>query len=1785
MKDQQSLISLLIKIRKSFPKSNFLSSLNIFFKLFSLFLLTHDWNIHSQKGISSFLIEFTIIPTIDRINSDLVNSIITFAYIILCIIPIILLVIIYLNKSSNNEKLTQFTSIFIYFFYYLLNQHFYMLTIKSYFCKGILDNSKDYSTISSLGSDCRGVINYFAIVFQSIFIVVLFLVNYLILIVSCDPFFFTNELVLNNIGSNENQWIFYPFGLFILDLEYHIPFYVIAIIKAIVRLAFVIFFISNHLIKSTVFYSQIGFYQLHMMILSMCFVSCIIEYVFLYDWNNDLILLQSNVNYIVGKLIIEVVLSISLFYYILSKDHGHLSLHHFQEKDINEEYALYNKYFYYILNPFSNLNVTNQIILNLQKEYNENSRGKCNEIEDEYIGITYSPEDIIKQSKNYLFNIDFHQACLIDEYDDLINHFPALYKYLEFYINMRIEKMVVNHSKNYIQLIAALFYLAFQKNVNKSFFYLEEFKKSSMYKKSFICRVQIQLINEFILTENQNILKRKSNNFLSFSTEFYHLNRYIYIENQMRNIFINYIEFIHKASDLEIDQSYLITLMTKFNTDLKTNKAKFQKLLSNAKCKLGYLSTKLYLYYRFFYQVIPNEVKELFKDITKEKPNFLSIDEYSTLIISYSKNKELLFQIEYASDDFHNCLGYSYGDLKHKHLNKILLTDFAEGYSNYLYNQIQSGSSILVIPNICFKTKTSECKILFFMGIILFHGNDLHIYAKIASVDSIPYSKLDAILRNNENYVNSKKSRLMEKESCYIITNKSGRIISISEQFQSLFCLKNKFIKQNKVNIFKDILKEDLHSSEFIKTMLYIIYDNIADIIASQLLDNNRDNYDVDYWQIKEKQKNLKKHKANVSLLSYFEEDVLKRVGKNDKVFYYVIFKIQILTNNPISLICFFYKIQNTDERNIEKSKETKDLKVTPSLTKDQQDILNKISLIKAQSLKILQFYYRIDKKLLYTEEINHNYNEVNNKKEKKKKHTSLSQTIEDETNIIASNDYIKSEQKRKGNKKIYLNLMIWITSLIFYLAFYIVIGQIKEMLYTNGLELVYCNLFITVTKKVMLSVVCSVLYMQVITNELQPLVFHNGLPNGKDFHGELMMRRINDFLNNYYLFKQHFFSPNLKLNNYKDQASNVIYTIFPVRVLGDNLISINKPSNLNDVLSTFHLNVGQGFDDLLNPLLLNQTTIIDKIEYANYTSEAFKDYNYIYADRSDLISERIVVYLLENAITEFKYRLDEYINLFENISSDVYSNNYMIMLYLNLVNAVIIICVFIYQSVSYFKISQQLFVNYFISYMHIQYFNKFTIEKALILQNLMNITIESSFNTFNNTKISIHNSKNESNLLKATSKVVEEDLPLDIHSFNPIIDTIDELITPDLNSTHHIVEAILNKRNSKMTSIKYNSKLLLPITSTENKVHQQPTLTKIGNDLEKSNKQIDNTSSLITNNNTTSSINRTTETLVKTEDYINKKKQTLKAKSNGIAIGVIVFLHLTIIIFTIVYFFLMSTFFSTLYTYLQYQSFTLQRITAFHELLIIYQTSLIKNKEIIFDYQSKGLLNSTKSLAFLNEKTTRHIFNETMAKMIDLEEQYQKAINVVNKNPYQKTLKIYENIFNSENFCKENALFFQEYRQYLILPPFSSISDTSSEYLIDGCQKIGNGFNLKGFKTAMLSLINYIGNSHSDFINKKDRDGEYNLKMMNLPTVIIYQLECHRIIDSIFMNYQVSTSKDYETRYKSLTDYERLFTLLLIIYNVSLLLLYFVYFSLKFITEYLVIDDIEAVLLSSVVF
>ena len=193
----------------------------------------------------------------------------------------------------------------------------------------------------------------------------------------------------------------------------------------------------------------------------MCFVSCIFEFIFLFDLKNNMEILQKNGTIIIFKLIIEIILSFSIVQMVCFNEKK-IILQIFDGEISNKlSFELLNKIYYIFNHPEIILgsDILYEIIEYFDTTFkyhkNENKCIKYSEVECYCSKYTYA--DFVKQSEHYLDVVNKIRIGLQYNYKILKTDFPIMYKYLEYFIKIQFNKNKNNCNTDYYLLILAFF--------------------------------------------------------------------------------------------------------------------------------------------------------------------------------------------------------------------------------------------------------------------------------------------------------------------------------------------------------------------------------------------------------------------------------------------------------------------------------------------------------------------------------------------------------------------------------------------------------------------------------------------------------------------------------------------------------------------------------------------------------------------------------------------------------------------------------------------------------------------------------------------------------------------------------------------------------------------------------------------------------------------------------------------------------------------------------------------------------------------------------------------------------------------------------------------------------------------------------------------------------------------------------------------------------------------------------------------------------------------------------
>jgi len=1830
MSQKNDFEKIFIHIVRCIPNNNILNGIMMALRIIPLFLITHDWNIHLKYSINKYISLITTLPLIHKTNAQTISLIMVIILFIYSIINILVYLKYYkqikeLNKISHPKYFQIFVQI-MFIINFVLAPYNFMFCIENYFCYPIYDESVNYKLISKYNNNCINLKTILIMIIQSILIIYLFILNILFSCIIAKPCFITSSTIITKLNEIKLKLAFFPLFQIFLVFDYYLPLKICIIIKCFIRAIYIWYYIYFFNTELKNFFTSFKFRIVIFFIDSMCFFSCLIEYIFLFNWDKNMIILQENGTIIIFKLIIEFILAFGIIQ-LFCLEEKKITLEVFDGKiSTKYSYELLNKILYVLSHPEKILgtDLLYEIIEHFdhifKKHKNENKCQKYNGINCYCIKYTY--KDFVKQSERYLDIIYGIRKGIKYKHKILKTEFPILYKYIVNFIKTQLKNNNNKYGNNDIYLlILAFFYTIFDKNYNKGLFYLEEFCTSKLYQRSKLIKLQCILIKLVILEhyEKNLIYSNDKNNIIKSENSFYGIYKLylkisdvILIENQLSNVLNCFIEslIIYKEKDLSLFE--IIKLMKKFQASIKKmNKTLINTFYSNIITSY-HLSAKLSIFYSFFYLEMPKNINKCFKNIFDITCQY---EKYSVLICNTSNNKKLWkFIIKYVSDNLCSNLGFPLSYLKDKEVNEFNPESLGKCYDFNALDKIRMGNVQIILKEYIFINKFNHALLFNLIGIVVFNGDILQIFFKVYPYN-IKYS-----INSNEN-INKKKIKnknkdkdkekeneninSLQKEECYVFTNKKGKVFAISKLFEDYFCLNLSTIKKYKINLFKDILKiESIDNKNIIRKNLSQIYENIAFLNFSIMQNSSNEEFSKTFKKIKEIQK-LIFHNLNSYLICFIEKREIQKNIKDIKSYYFIYFSIEV--NNHHST---FEKFLGKKKKNIENiiifpfqtkigefvgsfNKKKKKKLMNFKLNKNQNDILIKIRQIQILSIKYLLINYNIKIReiLDLTLKEEEEFNAYNNIVEKETNRIINSNSIPSNSNLNTNknnnlesidniNKFFRNRAidepytlRKKKDFNHFLRLQIYILIIIWCLLTIIFIFLQSFIMYLSKKQsnklIILTDILINslITRNIIYSFITSLLSMQYIVNGLQnDTIIDNGFTNTISYHKNKIYDRVRDFLYYFKIFERQ----EKYLCDYNEiEVINIFFQELDyISVKSENL---TIKHSLNSILANSHLHAYQVIESNLLPFLFN-------ISY------------YDIENRELLGEEAFFQFVFDNYFCNGKYSWDEIDNLiYHHIKTK--TNKMLILIYLISIISGILVCgIFIIESLFFIRFNNQIYAKYYINYNYLQFFNSLLLKKAYLIQEFINNTDIENLYKFNQEKITFLNKIDDNNLFKNNYIRINNKLPIIIRPYK----------IKELNKTINI-KLGLNKSNSLF--ITQNSKEYNLNNENELNTEILPKLTNeifdekhYNNEKKKfpfiktkkiKNKKVNdlNTSNLKNNHSSVKNlINESKIEFLNFSTEINQIKSKKNLSKEKQFLIYIIFFSISIVFLTS--FFLINDLIikKTLDTRIIFAYIIknlIETVTNAQEIFNIYAISILKGKVITFNYTSSGYLNSYKELDYINNIIEHNIIEEAIAKtnLVEI-----KVFSVLEKNiEYFKNILYYLSNMDNENSCDFYINFYNENKQNYDFSFLNSFDYEISD-LINECKNISFGVNSQGITSAAYNLQDSIINNYFEFALDNNKSQNL-LNRVNDEKFISMWTELDLLYDKLIMNMVICWNNDLkiaENKYNNL-NYFVYFIIMFFIFFIFVA--YIIFFPVKTLRENNIISQIEPCLYNTIMF
>ena len=1806
-----------VHIVKNIPKNNVLNGLLMFLRVIPLFLITHDWNIHYKNSITYYISYYTTLPIIHKKNVKNISLGIILTLFIYSIFNIFIFLKFFKQIKDYNKvshrKFFKYGIQIIYIINFIFAPYNFMFCVENYFCDPIYDENVSYKLIKNVKKDCINPQNIVIMIIQSILFIYLFILNIIFTCITAKPCCFTSSFIITKLNEIKYKLVFFPLFQSILVIDYYLPLKICVLIKCSIRGLYMWYYIKFMTRETKNFYTNNLFRLSIIFIDSMCFFSCIIEYIFLYDWNNNLEALQKNLTIIIFKLLTEGALSFVVIQIFCEKEKK-LTLQVFNgEFSSNYSYELLNKIFYIFYHPEKKFG--NDLLYEIVEHFDmifkiHKSEKKC----INYPGIKcfcskYSYNDFVKQSELFLEAVNNIRIGYKCNHKILKNDFPIMYKYIKNFLKIQLIKNKGNSENESYLLILSYFYSMFDKNYNKSLFYLEEFSMTKLFKTNKLIRLQIKLIKLIIFEDYQNHLiytplkssvVNKKNSFLDIYKIFSKISEIIIIENLLSKVLDFYIEALEICKNKDCTFDEFAKIMKKFKKLIhKMNKTLISLFMSNIVTSY-HLCAKLTIFYSFFYLELPKNINKCFKNIFEITCQY---ENYSTIIVSTIINKNSWkFPIEYVSDNFCSKLGYTLNEMKNKEIKLFTPENFHSCYDYCTLEKIRTGNVQLIFKELIFLNKKNQAMLFNSIGIIVFDGDKLKLFFKV-----YPYNFQD--ISGIKNIHSKKKDKNYEMEEIFTIINKKGKIYAISKLFEKYFCLDLYSIKKYKLNFFKDILKiENIENRDIIKISLNQVYENIYSIKFNLTQNSSNEDFSESSKKIKDYQKNLVKN-LNAKLICFIHKKVIPKNNKDIKKYYFIFFGIESkgdyvtfeyflgYSNAIHKYFIFPSKTKVGDFVNGLNKKNKKILSKKFQLNKNQNEVLIKIRQIQILSIKNLMLNFNIpihdilDLTLKEEQEFN-NYNNIVEKETSRLITNSVSSTVSlkskrNSLNTIESIDNIDKFFRNRAIEepyvlskkinysyclkiKVYILIFIWLLLTILF-----IILQIITICMTNKQSKkvsILTDILINslMTRNIIYSFINNLINMQYIANGLQGEIIDNGFTNTISFHKKKIYDRLRDFLYYFKLFERQ---EKYLIDYGQIDVINIIFQELDyVSAKRENL---TIKHSLSSILAMSHLHAYQVIESEIEPFIFN-------ISYYNIEN------------RNLLGESAFFQFVFDNYFCNGKYAWDEVDNLiYFHIEQN--TNKMLIMIYLISIFSGILVCgFFVFQSFFYVKFNNHIYAKYYINYNYLQFFNTLLLKKGNSIKDFISNTDIERLYKFSQNKIPFQDKIEDDHFFKSNYIRLNNKMPLLIKSYKIKDFILQDNFKLGISRTNTIYMTPRNKNDSISFTTDINKNNINFMTYAKknmSKFSKVPTEDINGTGInkkqiyKKSKKTTKRNSNAWNNNTSTNNIllNQSKNPLeLLTEFNQFQSKKDLQATKQLTLYSI--FFSISIIFLSILFLLNDLIIKKTLDTRIFFTFIIkslIETVITGQELFNIYAISLLKGEVITFNYTSHGYLNAFKELDYINDLEEHNIMEEQIAKyelsLIKVFPIFSEKINLV------KSLTSYLFQVDSPGGCEFYTNFYYENKNYYDFS-FLNAFDYEPSELIQQCNNISFGINKQGVTSSSQNLLNSIIVLYSEFKNDNNKEENLMNRITNEKFVGMW-LEIDLIYDKIIINLIICWNKDLKNKENEFDNLNYFISALIMIFIIIIFIAYLIFFPFKTLRDNSTINKVEPCIYNTIMF
>ncbi len=1804
------------------PKNKILYGVILFLKIIPLFVITHDWNISSKKGISFWIRKATL-------SEFLSTSSLYYFYI--GIIIILFFVFIYIHVIQiilyfHKIKLiyTKIYGFLIFHIIYGLNQYIYSIFME------ILFNNKK--------KDLPKFLFYTLSVIIALLVISFTYLNVLLsTLVINEPTFLKNEsFLINPLNQIEFKTALLSFFQCIIQLEFHLSFKNMMLIKNIVRGLFILYYLKE-MFTFNGYYCRFYVEYFQRFYTSLCFISCVIEWFFFYDYKNKLMILQRDFGIIVLKLIIEINLSVAIcsIYFYFDNRILKRKILKFNSKNIKSfDYNLIK--FFNMLYYKDRQHLLKKILRKLNQILEKSIHNpKCKDLNCYYC-YEYSFYEFNFQMDNFFSKININKSNF-----SLEKEFPLLYKYLyneisAFYDNFSYGKKSQIIPKIFIVIS---FFLLFEKNYMKCLYIIEKINSSEQEKKNTLYTLQ----NGMLINKILDLSKLKGNGHKKislFNSNNENVDKILKAE-QLIKISLNTIKTIMNNFNNDIVEfSSFSKMITNFNKEYKIISKKINHLFGDTKCNIPYSKQKFSIYFNYIYGEIPKNLILCFdKFFSLQNSSLIEIIMKNTYLLLFTVNftiKDINLQVKYASEDLINKLRYTTNEFRNLDINKLFAKTFYKSYKYTISSFLKNGNELLSLNNFCLLDKDKYVVLFDVEGTSLYTIDGIILFLRLKDTKEqklIKDSKINKKGKNNKNLKNF-------CGSCFLFTNSSGRIVSLSRGFEDFFYLKYEVLKQNNLNV-KDIFKiSKLEKQGYYEGNLFDVYDNIIEVFTDKIGLIGEDEFSKSIIQIQDVKSNLLLSNTDFMVNVNYEMREMKREEKKIKIYYLFFIDVSIKESRP-NLV----PVINSCFSDVKKEEKTPDLSSYSENVNAPRTVIDKIihtsmkqKILYSNKLSyyILKKFFKIKieipKRQFLDEEMNEllEEEEIKVKKNQNYQKYNINQSNINEKKIIneISNDNIINQKEEKQNDKNedikkYMAINQKNSSFLGY--FVVSLATIIIILYipfltkkldslTNNKNYLLNNLNYHMSILILDDIILRVLWMQIQGNNLQDELIDKGFNNSFSTHLSFIEHYMYDY-NAFYIQVNQFITTKLlqsDLSFFEASQNNMIYKI---------------PSRTGKKMETYI-----SFKNLHIPILLHPIQEVGKIEIyynnsdyyfnesmVNQTDYSFEDYYYAALG---------YIGILLNFQTGYKFYNIETINhynqkiLFKEANNEKLITNVMLII-LSIFASYNFFCWYIFYSQT-----TQLFARYLVVHTQLRFFNNYLMRKTIIIYEYIDnnsnnfkvqkaiseIEFENEFEQILTIKHICSGQIENFKLIKIRPLSIKYNPTQFLTQFEDIDNKNKEESSKELYLHTIIKNSDIKKKKSnfqkqlsiQQTNVSVNHKLS-PAASTHRK---SGSVFSKNNNEEKENsnklslpkikdKPKERSSKRLTQRSNVS--NSTFQSSINLLNHPNNTKNGLFLNNNKpkneighrllskplLYIGLFIFLIFLSIILITVGLIHYEISLSTRNTFKDSSS-TLNSIFSelkyIKELLMNFQTTILLNKEFNFEYKGNkySIICDEIKDNFL-QNSTHEIFSETSFCFPFVKKKVDDLTQGQGPSILKRIIKFQKEI-EGKKFCEFFSKTLYEIKEYKKIKDLRISKTINKEQIKEHCDLIGGDFNKEGISITLTGIFTTLNNMYNDFKRNKNRTGEYNLQLLNDPNLLIFQAEHFSILSRIPLCYYVLGNQDIISTYYSVIENETIF-LIIEVTLMSLGIIVYIYFVILYGREISSVDFFNKSILHMILF